>query len=153
MAGSETLLHDEVAAYEKIAATVDQSKYAYEEGGRFDLNQFWSDHKKVLPIHYHVYLGDCGSKRAASASVETVYSGATKLSTEADHLGDDVLAAYIYLHHNWQFEFLRPTIKEIVDEYQKVHGHQAPQEEESDGESDGDDDGAEGEGEGEGEGE
>ena len=150
MASSEALLHDEVAAYEKIAATVDQSKYADEDSGRFDLNQFWSDHKKALPIHYHVYLGDCGRKRAASASVETVYSGATKLSTEADHLGDDVLAAYIFLHHNWQFEFLRPTIKEIVDEYQKVHGHQAPQEE-SDGESDveSDGDGAEGEGEGE----
>ena len=136
---AEVLLLDEVAAYEKIASTVDHSKYDSQDADRFDLNQFWSDYKKALPIHYQVYLGDCGSKRAASASVETVYSGATKLSNEADHLGDDVLAAYVFNHHNWQFEFLRPTIAEIVAEYLKVHGHAAPPEEE----------GEEGEGEGE----
>ena len=55
-----TLLNDEVDAYEKISATVDQSAYQREDGTS-DLNRFWSDHKKVLPIHYHVYLGDCGS--------------------------------------------------------------------------------------------
>ena len=151
MPSSETPLLDEVAEYEKLVSTVDHNKYETEDGDRFDLNRFWSDHKKALPIHYHVYIGDCGSKRAASASVETVYSGATKLSNEADSLGDDVLAAYVFNHHNWQFEFLRPTVAEIVAEYQKVHGHTAPVEEETDDENEGEGEAEEGEGEQEGE--
>ena len=123
-------LADEIAAYDKIASTVDHSKYILEDdGGRYDLNQFWADHKKTLPIHYNVYLGDCGSKRASSASVETVYSGATKLSDEADCLGDDLLAAYVFLHYNWKFDFLRPTIAEIVAEYKRMHGTHPPPEE------------------------
>ena len=32
-------------------------------------------------------------------------------------MGDDVLAAYVFCHYNWQFEFLRPSIADIVKEY------------------------------------
>ena len=57
-----------------------------------------------------------------AASVESVYSaGATKLSNEADGMKDDLLAAYLICHYNWQIDFLRPTIEEIVAEYLKVH--------------------------------
>ena len=91
------------------------------EDSRYDLNAFWSDHKIVLPIHYLVYLGDCGSKRASSASVETVYSGATKLADEATHMSDDVLAAYIFLHYNWAFDFLRPAMaKQWLTSYENM---------------------------------
>ena len=59
-----------------------------------------------------------------------MYSGATKLSDGSDSLADDVLAAYIFCHYNWKFEFLRPSIPEIVAEYLRVRGPETPQEEE-----------------------
>ena len=34
---------------------------------------------------------------------------------------DDLLAAYLICHYNWQIDFLRPTIEEIVAEYLKAH--------------------------------
>ena len=122
-------LKDEIVTFEKVQASVDHSKYVL-DGHRYDLNAFWAAHKQLLPIHYRVYVGDCGSKRAASASVETVYSGATKLSDGSERMADDVLAAYIFCHYNWKFEFLRPSIQEIVDEYNRVRGPETPQEEE-----------------------
>ena len=61
---------------------------------------------------------------------EVVYSGATKLSDEAQMLADDMLAAYIFNHYNWKYDFLRPTIEQIVQEYLKLHGDEAPEEEE-----------------------
>ena len=128
-------LEDEVDKYAKIASTVDSSKYLNAETSRFDLNTFWADHKKVLPIHYNTYLGDCGSKRPASASVETVYSGATKLSDGSEKLGDDVLAAYLFLHTNFKFPFLAPSLEEITEMYLRVHGPAPPPEELSDDDS------------------
>eukprot|EP00966_Prymnesium_polylepis_P027323 632248-Prymnesium_polylepis.1 len=125
---ADVALKEEMELYEKICATVDHAKYQVEDE-RYNLNAFWADHKKTLPIHYHVYLADCGSKRASSASVESVYSGATKLSDAAEHLADDVLAAYIFCHYNWGFDFLRPSIDEIVAEYKKVHSGNPPPEE------------------------
>ena len=124
---SDQILKAEIEAYEKICSIIDHLKYLNPDAGRYDLNQFWAEHKKKLPIHYLVYLGDCASKRAASASVETVYSGATKLADGSEKLADDVLAAYIYCHYNFKFEFLRPTIDEIVAEYKKAHGNQPPE--------------------------
>ena len=59
---------------------------------------------------------------------EVVYSGATKLSDEAQMLADDMLAAYIFNHYNWKYDFLRPTIEQIVQEYLKLHGDEAPEE-------------------------
>ena len=52
--------------------------------------------------------------------METVYSGATKLSDEAQMLGDDMLAAYVFDHYNWKYTFLRPTVNEIVEAYLKL---------------------------------
>lgn len=67
---------------------------------------------------------------ASSASVKTVYLGATKLSESAERLSDDVLATYVFHHYNWQYDFLRPTIEEIVAEYRRTHlGSNPPAEE------------------------
>ena len=60
--------------------------------------------------------------------METVYSGATQLFEKAQRLSDKNLAAYIFNHY-WQFEFLRPTIDEIVTKYLEMHGSAAPEEE------------------------
>ena len=43
------------------------------------------------------------------------------MSDKAFQLGDNDLAAYIFNHYNWKFDFLRLTVQEIVDEYLKVH--------------------------------
>lgn len=43
------------------------------------------------------------------------------MSDKAVQLGDNELAAYIFNHYNWQFDFLRLTVQEIVDEYLRVH--------------------------------
>ena len=61
-----------------------------------------------------------------------MYSGATQLSEKAEHLADKNLAAYIFNHY-WQFEFLRPTIDEIVTKYLKMHCSAAPEEEPEEG--------------------
>ena len=42
-------------------------------------------------------------------------------------MSDKNLAAYIFNHY-WQFEFLRPTIDEIVTKYLEMHGSAAPEE-------------------------
>ena len=146
---ADTAIMAEIDSYTHICAKFDASQYADpEHDGRYDILRFWDDHKKILPIHYNVFLGDCGSKRAASASVETVYSGkycpslppdpcssmpthpnpvcsrlagATKMSDKAFQLGDNELAAYVFNHYNWKFDFLRLTVTEIVNEYLKVH--------------------------------
>ena len=135
---SDVILEEEIRMYEKICCSVDTNKYSMEDS-RYDLNAFWSDHKIVLPIHYLVYLGDCGSKRASSASVETVYSGATKLADEATHMSDDVLAAYIFLHYNWAFDFLRPAMADIIQEYEATHGGDPPPLDNSDSEHESED--------------
>ena len=46
---------------------------------------------------------------------------ATNMSDKACQLGDNELAAYIFNHYNWKFDFLRLTVQEIVDEYLRVH--------------------------------
>ena len=76
-----------------------------------------------------LYLGDCGSKRASSASVETVYSGATKLSDSADRLSDAVLASYVFIHYNWKYDFLRPIFDEIVAKYKRTYSSNPPADE------------------------
>ena len=67
-------------------------------------------------------LGDCASKKAASANVETVFSGAKKLADSASTMDDDLLGAYVINHINWQYEWLRPTVHDIVCQYVAMHG-------------------------------
>jgi hypothetical protein len=124
----ETTIDKEIAAFNATCTTANPAKYEHDE--KIDLNAFWAEHRKALPIHYLVYLGDCASKRASSAAVETVYSGATKLSDEAQMLADDMLAAYVFCHYNWQYIFLRPSNAEIVKGYLELYGDEAPEEEE-----------------------
>ena len=56
----ESTITKEIEAYDAISIATDASNYVTEEG-RIDLNAFWSDHQRALPIHYLVYLGDCAS--------------------------------------------------------------------------------------------
>ena len=69
-----------------------------EKGHRFNLRQFWADHKDVLPIHYTVYLAEVGCKKSAAANVESVFSGAGKFTAEASSTGSELLSRMVKLH-------------------------------------------------------
>ena len=66
-----------------------------------------------------MYLSDVGCKKAASANVESIFSGAGKFTSEAGSVGHVLLSRMVKLHYNWKYIFLRPTIKEVVDLYNK----------------------------------
>ena len=78
--------------------------------------------RSTLPIHYSVYLADCASKKAASANVETLFSGAGKLAEDATTMHDDLLGAYVCNHVNWECEWLRPTVHDVACSYLSLHG-------------------------------
>ena len=87
-----------------------------------DKDAFWAAHRNQLPVHYAVYLGDCATKKGASANVETIFSGAKQLTDAANRLCDPNLEAYVKNHNNWQYEWLRPSIHDIVCAYYTAHG-------------------------------
>ena len=67
---------------------------------RFNVLMFWADHRRVLPLHYAVYLAEVGCKRAAAANVESVFSGAGKFTDEASSAGHVLLRRMVKLHYN-----------------------------------------------------
>ena len=70
----------------------------------------------------------------ASANVETVFSGAGRLSMKSHCLGQQLLSDYAFLHYNYKYDWLRPTLEEIVDTCTKLCGKESR---ESDIKSDG----------------
>lgn len=81
------------------------------------LVDFWSDHKKVLPLHFGVYVSEVGCKKAALANVETVFSGAGKFTEEAKSTGSTLLRRVVKLHYNWKYKFLRPSTEQVTKRY------------------------------------
>ena len=67
-------------------------------------------------------------------------------------MSPEILEMHVFVHYNWQYEFMRPSIAEIVEAYLKIYGPEArveDLEDESDSEDgDGSDDEAEEEGNG-----
>ena len=100
----------------------------------------------MLPIHAKVYRGESGPMKGASSNVESIFSGVKRLLGDfAATMSPDILEMYVFIHYNWQYEFMRPTIEEIVAAYLKVYGREPKQEdleeeEEEDGDDDDDDD-------------
>ena len=76
-------------------------------------------HQVALPIHYNVYLRDVGCKRASASPVESVFSGTGKFVEEGRSAGETLIGSMARAHENWKIEILRPTIKEIVDSYNR----------------------------------
>ena len=99
------------------------SKYMHgtDDNVRFNLHSFWADHKKQLPLHYGVYLTEVGCIRAAAGSVKTIFSGAGKFTAEAPSSGATLLRMMVRNHENYQYFFIRPTIKAVVTRYNKVN--------------------------------
>ena len=87
----------------------------YMASGIFDLSVFWSGQKSVIPVHYSLWMAEVGCAKVASANVETVFSGAGCISMKSHCLGPQILSNYVFLHYNYKYDWLRPTIEEIVD--------------------------------------
>ena len=85
-----------------------------------------------------MYLGDCASKKPASANVETVFSGAKKFSDDATTAHDDLLGGYVQNHINYTYEWLRPLVHDIVCAYMSIHGPDPDMGDESEDEGGGD---------------
>ena len=63
------------------------------------------------------------------------FPGASRTARCTQHnLGPQILSDYDFLHYNYKYDWLRPTLEEIVDTYTKLYGKESR---ESDIESDG----------------
>ena len=60
-----------------------------------------------------------GCKKAAAANCETVFSPAGKFTEEAKNIGDKLLERMIKLHFNWKYEFLPPTVEQVMARYKQ----------------------------------
>ena len=63
----------------------------------------------------------------------------------AKMMGPEILELYVFIHYNWQYDFMRPMTEEIVEAYLKLHGHELLPEDvgsDSESEDDGGDDAA-----------
>ena len=128
----------EIAKFESIkvalAAANDQK---YVDTGISDAISFWNDHRKVLPIHTKVFCGDTGLMKGASSNVESIFSGVKRLLGDfAATMSPEILELYVFIHYNMQYDFMRPTVEEIVEAYLKLYGPEARAEDIDDGESD-----------------
>ena len=76
--------------------------------------------------------------KAASASVETVFSGVGNLARKSPTLSADILSDYAICHYNYDYDWLRPSSAEIISAYTTLHGkelHESDAEELSDSSS------------------
>ena len=126
----------EEAKYASICVSVLANPQPYMVSGIFDLSVFWSGQKTVIPVHYSLWMaeGARGCAKVASANVETVFSGAGCISMKSHCLGPQILSDYAFLHYNYKYDWLRPTLEEIVEAYTKLYGKESR---ESDIESEG----------------
>lgn len=121
--------------FESLKITLDLK--AYQQNGFFDMLAFYNDHQSILPIHTLVYRADVGSMKGASACVESVFSGVKRLLGDfAATMSPEILEMYVFVHYNWQYDFMRPSIEEIVAAYLKIYGPDALEEDIEIGESD-----------------
>jgi hypothetical protein len=61
-------------------------------------------------------------RKVASSNVETVFSGAGRISAKSHKLDTGLLSDYAFLHYNYKYDWLRPTVQEIVEAYNKIYG-------------------------------
>ena len=81
------------------------------------------------------------------------YPGPEQVDLSVD---PQLLSDYAFLHYNYKYDWLRPTLEEIIAAYKKLYAHNkgsTQDDSDSDGNSDGSSDEGESEAEGEEEGE
>ena len=94
-----------------------------------------------MRVTTQVFRGDVGSMRGASANIESVFSGVKRLLGDfAAKMSPELLELYVFIHYNWQYEWMRPSVEEIVAAYKVAYGSEAKEEDlASDSDSDGGD--------------
>ena len=64
--------------------------------------------------------------KGASACVESVFSGVKRLLGDfAATMSPEVLELYVFIYYNWQYQFMRPSVEEIVKVYLEIYGADA----------------------------
>lgn len=127
----ETVKAEEMK-YSSYCPLVRSDTSTYEEHGMFDQSKFWGAHKQALPIHYSLWVAEVGCAKVASANIETVFSGAGRISNRSRKLSPALLSDYAFDHYNYKYDWLRPSLNEILKAYKKLYGKGAH---ESDAES------------------
>ena len=107
----------EEAKYVSICVSVLAHPQLYMVSGIFDLSVFWSGQKSVIPVDYFLWMVKVGCAKVASANVETVFSGAGRISMKSHYLSPQLLSDYAFLHFNYKYDWLLPILEEIVDIY------------------------------------
>ena len=49
-------------------------------------------------------------------------SGAGELMKKASTMSPKILEMYVFIHYNMTFEWLMPSVKDIVEAYKKING-------------------------------
>jgi len=115
----------EEAKYASICVSVYANTEQFMHAGIFDLGLFWSQQKSILPVHYSLWMAEVGCAKVASANVEVVFSGAGRISQKSRCLDPQLLSDYSFLHYNYKYDWLRPTLEEIVAAYMKLYGKES----------------------------
>jgi hypothetical protein len=110
------------AKYADICVSVLANQQPYMVSGIFDLSVFWSGQKTVIPVHYSLWMAEGGCAKVASANVETVFSGASRISMKSHCLGPQILSDYAFLQYKYKYDWLHPKLEEIVAAYMKLYG-------------------------------
>ena len=120
----EKKVEDEMSKFYAICGGIlaegDRSRFV--KGGIFDQKEFFYEHRHDLPIHYNAFVGEVGTMKAASANIESVFSGVGMMLQKATTMGAELVADYAILHYNWLYSWLEPTDKEIEDAYNEAYG-------------------------------
>ena len=124
---SEKAIDDEISKFHALSAAVvaEGLSNRYFEKQIFNQKRFWFEHRTDLPLHYKTFVSEAGSMKAASANVETVFSGVGGMVAKASSLGADLVADYTICHHNWSYSFLEPSAEEIITAYSRAYGQEA----------------------------
>ena len=64
--------------------------------------------------------------KGAASCVESVFSGVKRLLGDvAATMSPELLELFVFIHYNWQYEWMRPLIEEIVKAYLQEYGLEA----------------------------
>ena len=77
----------------------------------FDQGKFWAAHKQLLLIHYALWVAEVGPAKVASTNIETVFSGAGRISGKSRTLSPSLLSDYAFCHYNYKYDWLRPSTR------------------------------------------
>ena len=122
--GHDTMLEAvkaEETKYATISESIQADPSAFEQKGIFDQGKFWVAHKQTLPIHYALWVSEVGCAKVASANIETVFSGAGRISNKSRKLSPEILSNYAFCHYNYKYDWLRPSLDEIIKAYKKLY--------------------------------